>query len=216
MDVEDYWTCSDEYNKFVIDEPVADIRLFSFYVFNVTNTLTTVQRGFKPAMLETGPYGYEIASYKYDITFNANDSSTVSYREYNVLKPVSDPLACKRMYYRMEKNQLLDDDPCIIKDCTCKDPNGIVTIINPLYQKVLREEGSNDLIAQYGLEVFSNLKDLFLGDFVQATKAHLVPNALEEIYIYRRISQVPIQPDTTILCHAMTHPVLEMMPCVCV
>lgn len=190
VDVEDYWTCTDEFNQFVIDEPPVDIRLFSFYVFNATNTLNTIQRGFKPAMQETGPYGYQIYSYKYDITFDPEDSSTVSYKEYNILKPVEDPAVCKRMYYRMEKDQLLDEDPCTLMDCTCKDPAGIVTVINPLYQKVVREEGANDLIAQYSLEIFQTLKDLFLNEFVEATKSHLVANALEDVYVYRQISQV--------------------------
>lgn len=196
VDVEDYWTCTDEFNNFVIDEPSVDIRLFSFYVFNVTNTLTTVQRGFKPAMVETGPYGYQISSYKYDITFNVNDSSTVSYKEYNVLVPVEDKDACKRMFYRMDKDELLNGDPCETMDCTCKDPQGIVTIVNPLYQKVAREEGTNDLIAQYSLEIFQTLQSLMTNEFVSATKAHLVPYALEEIYVYRRISQVQLMIET--------------------
>jgi hypothetical protein len=190
LDIEDYWTCSNEYDKFVIDDPIADIRLFSFYVFNITNPLTTIQRGYKPDLVETGPYGYEMHSYKYNIYFQANDSSTVSYQEYSILKPVTDMEACKRMFYRMDKDTLLEDDPCSGSNCFCQDPTSMITVLNPLYVKLINEESANSLLARYSSEIFATQKKLLLEDFVEATKAHAVPFALQEIYVYRNFMQV--------------------------
>eukprot|EP00602_Paraphysomonas_sp_CaronLab_P005233 CAMPEP_0185037540 /NCGR_PEP_ID=MMETSP1103-20130426/32098_1 /TAXON_ID=36769 /ORGANISM="Paraphysomonas bandaiensis, Strain Caron Lab Isolate" /LENGTH=1227 /DNA_ID=CAMNT_0027575557 /DNA_START=401 /DNA_END=4084 /DNA_ORIENTATION=- len=141
-------------------------------------------------MVETGPYAYQVHSYKYDVSFHANDSSTISYKEYNILKPVTDPTVCQRMYYRMDKDQLIDGDPCENGECICQDPNNMVTILNPLYLKVTEEEGPNLMISQYAVEIFQTLKTILTVDFVEATKAHLVPYALEEIYVFRTIVQV--------------------------
>lgn len=193
-DIEDYWTCTDHYNNFVIDKPSQDIRLFSFYVFNISNTFTTMQRGFKPTMVETGPYAYELSSVKYEVYFEPDDSSTVSYKEYTTLKAVTDKEACKRMYYRMDKNDLLENDPCLTSDCTCKDPTSMVTIINPLFAKFITEEGSNMLLARYSSEVFSYMKSFYTTEFVEATKAHLVQAAFEEIYVFRGFMKVTLPP----------------------
>ena len=188
VDVEDYWTCTKQYNNFVVDEPNGDIKLFAFYVFNVTNTLTVIQRGFKPVMVELGPYGYLMHSYKYDVYFEAEGSTTISFKEYNVLKQAPEK-ACQRMYYRMDKDILNDGDPCLDIDCTCQDTSDIVTIINPLYAKVLKEETSNSMISQYAVEIFATMKDLLEINFVEAVKAHMVPSAYEEIYLIRRRMQ---------------------------
>ena len=61
---DDIWTCNSDYRKFVYDEPSIDISLVSFYLFNVTNTQNVVARGYKPSLVEMGPYGYKKASYK--------------------------------------------------------------------------------------------------------------------------------------------------------
>ena len=43
-------------------------------------------RGYKPAVVEVGPFGFEKFTYKYDITFGSDDEdSYVSYKEYSVL-----------------------------------------------------------------------------------------------------------------------------------
>lgn len=191
-DIEDYWTCSEHYNNFIIDSPSKEVRLFSFYIFNISNTFTTIQRGFKPSMVETGPYAYEILTTKYNVFFHPIDSSTVSYQEYSILTPVVDKYACNRMYYRMDKNDLLDTDPCQSIDCTCKDPQSIVTIVNPLFIKFITQESSNMLLARYSGDIFYYLRNFYTTDFVEATKAHLVPAALEEIYLFRGFMQVNI------------------------
>ena len=172
-----------------MDEPNADIKLFAFYVFNVTNTLTVIQRGFKPQMVEIGPFGYLMHSYKYDVHFSEDGSTSISFKEYNILKQAP-PKACERMFFRMDKDLLIDGDPCSERDCTCQDTSQYVTIINPLYAKVLREETSNLMISQYAVDIFATMKDLIENDFVEAVKAHLVPNAMEELYIVRRRMQV--------------------------
>jgi hypothetical protein len=189
-EIEDYWTCSDQYNNFVIDKPSAEVRLFSFYIFNISNPFTTMQRGFKPSLVETGPYAYQITSTKYEILFDSKDSSTVSYKEYSTLQAVTDPLICKRMYYRMDKNDLLDSDPCLSTDCTCQDPASIVTIVNPLFVKFVTEETSNTILAHFSTEIFSYMKSFYTTEFVEATKAHLVPAAFEEIYVFRGFMKV--------------------------
>ena len=46
------------------------------------------------------------------------------------------------------------------------------------------------IIARYAAEVFSSLESFYTNDFVEATKAHLVPAAFEEIYIFRGFMKV--------------------------
>jgi hypothetical protein len=189
VDVEDYWTCTKQFDEFVVDEPNGDIKLFAFYVFNITNTLTVIQRGFKPQVVELGPYGYLMHSYKYDVHFEEEGSRSISFKEYNILKKAPNK-ACERMFFRMDKDSLGEGDPCLDIDCSCQDTSDYVTIINPLYAKVLKEETSNSMISQYAEEIFSTMKSLLENDFVEAVKAHLVPNAYEEIYIVRRRMQL--------------------------
>ena len=37
VDIEDYWNCDKDYNKFVLDEPSEADALYSIYIFHVSN-----------------------------------------------------------------------------------------------------------------------------------------------------------------------------------
>lgn len=190
IDVDDYWSCQKEYDHFVFDEPDASANILSFYVFTVSNAINVIQRGFKPNIQETGPYGFVKKTYKYDITFHPEDSSTISYKEFNILEAITDPLDCKKMFYKMDKNDLLDGDPCDTEACLCEDLDTSVVVTNPLFFKLLNEEGSHSLVSQYSLEVFTTLVDIMTIKFPEATKNHLVANAMEEIFVFRTLVQV--------------------------
>jgi hypothetical protein len=91
VDVEDYWTCDSEMAGFILDDPSPELQLMTFYVYNVTNPQDTVQRGFKPHITQTGPYGYSKITYKYDISFEQENSDYVTYKEFSMLQELEDP-----------------------------------------------------------------------------------------------------------------------------
>lgn len=181
--------CNDKYKEFIYDEPSADVRLLSFYVFNVTNPLDIVRRGNKPAVKETGPYGYYRRSYKYDIYFEPSDTRTVTFKEYSYLEEVDDPDVCERMFYRMDRNNLLDGDPCPDDTCKCKNPRNAVQAVNPAFLNLIWKEGPHALLAQWSIEVYENIKYNMEVLFPDAVKAHLVAKALEEVYQFRFMMQ---------------------------
>ena len=76
---------------FISDEPSPELNLMTFYIYNITNPADTIQRGFKPRLVETGPYGYSKATYKYDILFDAVNPDLVTFKEYSILSVLEDP-----------------------------------------------------------------------------------------------------------------------------
>lgn len=91
MDIEDLWTCNKDFQNFVVDEPPTDVALTQFFVFNITNAPDVIQRGYKPYVTEIGPYAYQKLSYKYEIFFNSNDTTKVEFKEFTMLREISDP-----------------------------------------------------------------------------------------------------------------------------
>jgi hypothetical protein len=112
-DVDDYSTCNKDYRNFIVDEPTVDDAMMTFYVFNVTNPSNVLSRGFKPLLEEIGPYGYKKSTYKYNVTFNPNDDSDISFQEYIELQYQSDPLVCRKNYFRIGRAEGQVIDPCI-------------------------------------------------------------------------------------------------------
>ena len=187
VDIEDYKTCDKDYEKFIVDEPRKNIALHKFYIWNVTNPADVMQKGYKPLMVEAGPYAYEKKTYKYDVSFDTNSSSTtVSFKEYSVLEEVTNQVACERMYYRMGNADVTLTDPCADGACLCQSHSDIVTVVNPLFLKLLYEESPAAVLALFSVEVFSTIKDLLLGPFLEAVNAYLVNRAYQEIYEFRR------------------------------
>lgn len=187
--VDKFYKCDEKFKEFIYDTPTTDVRLMSFYVFNVTNTLDVIRRGYKPAIQETGPYGFYRRTYKYDIFFEAYDTRTVSFKEYTVLEEVTDPEACQKMFYRLDRNNLLDGNPCIGDLCKCKDSNSAVQSVNPAFLNLIWKEGPHALLAQWSIEVYENIKYNMEVLFPEVVKAHLVAKALEEIYQFRFMMQ---------------------------
>jgi hypothetical protein len=190
LDVEDYFTCNNEYQNFVVDEPDPSYSMFSVFIFNVSNSFDVLTRGNKPDMVETGPYGFVKYTYKYDISFSDPvESTTVTFKEYSVLQPVEDPDACEKMYFRMDRDYL-EATPCANNICKCKSYDSLVTVINPLLLKLLHEESASEIIGQHSVEVFSEIKRVLEDPFTEAVRAHLVPRALKEIYQFRTQMQL--------------------------
>ena len=187
--MDDFYLCNDKYKDFIYDEQPSSVKLLSFYVFNVTNPLDVIRRGYKPALVETGPYGYTRKTYKYDIYFEAYDSRTVSFKEYTVLEEVDDPLACEEMFYRLDRNNLLNGDPCDGGVCQCKNPRSPVLTVNPAFLNLIWKEGPHILLSQWSIEVYETIKYNMEILFPEAVKAHLIATAMEEIYQFRFMMQ---------------------------
>lgn len=188
--VDDFYLCNEKYKEFLYDEPTSDVKLLSFYIFNITNTLDVIRRGYKPAVLETGPYGYYRRSYKYDIYFEDFDSRTVSFKEYTMLEAVNDPDVCEKMFYRLDRSNLLDGNPCPGDLCKCKDPNSPIQSVNPAFLNLIWKEGPHALLSRWSIEVYENIKYNMEVLFPEVVKAHLTSKAMEEIYQFRFMMQI--------------------------
>lgn len=192
IDNQDYYTCSRDYNDFVIFEPEDSYNMYSFYVFAISNAAQVIQRGYEPMVVETGPYGFVKNSYKYDIYFEPDTSLTVTYKEYSYLTEITDnPNACEAMFYRMARDYL-SDSPCANNACKCKSSLSNVTVVNPLFLKLLWQETPFQLLAHYSVEPFADIKTILDEPFTEAVKATLVSNAFKEVYLFRIYMQARI------------------------
>ena len=187
LDIEDYWTCDKDYQNFVTDEPSIEESMFQVYIFNISNAADVIQKGYKPAVNEIGPYAYQKKTYKYEIFFDELDSTRVKFKEFSMLVaiPDDDYKACERMYHRMARSEAEANDPCKNGLCECKSHEDIATIINPLFMKLIWDESAQSVLAYFSVDVFSQVKGLIETEFVTATKAHLVPYGIGEIYQFR-------------------------------
>jgi hypothetical protein len=134
---------------------------------------------------EVGPYGYKKSTYKYNVTFNPNDDSDISFQEYVELKYQSDPLACRKNYFRIGRAEGQVIDPCTSGMCDCRDQEEIVTVANPLFLRTIKEESAPKILSQLSGELFADTKKLLDNDFIVAVKSHMVHTALQEIYLFR-------------------------------
>eukprot|EP01041_Mallomonas_annulata_P000638 gene638-1231_t len=188
---EDLWTCNSDYIKYVVDEPSQDERLLSFFMFNVTNPQEVFERGDRPHVSEVGPFAYKRRTYKYDIKFDPEVSKSMTFKEYEILDNVDDKESCTRMFFRMDRDHpSFGQQNCIGKECSCKDDNVEITTINPNFMKVTWEETAPIFLGRLSSEVFSTIQKLLTNEFIEATKAHLVKNAMEEIYYFRLFYQI--------------------------
>eukprot|EP01031_Cornospumella_fuschlensis_P028812 gene28812-34780_t len=183
VDNEDYFTCDKQYQEFVVDTPTEDFQMLSFYVFNVSNAYEVIERGDQPVVTETGPYAFVKYTYKYDVLFN-DVENTITYKEFSYLNEITDPDACEKMFYRLEKDYI-QDDPCGNNKCSCKSIDALITVINPLFLKIMWEDSAFDMLALYSVEVFQTQKQLLNGPFLEAVRAHMVARAYKEIYLFR-------------------------------
>ena len=213
MDVHDYWTCDPDYYDFVVDNPPTERSMITMYVYNVTNPDEIIQRGYKPKMKETGPYGFSRESYKYNVTFheynatfhanNTGDGSHVYFEEYYILKPIEDPKACELMFYRTDRvSSATLENPCSGGKCLCQSIENPVMTINPQFLKLIYKETSTAIIAEFSADVFSQIKDTLLNEFPLAVESHLITGAFLEIVSWRNwmktLNMIEIAYDTAI------------------
>lgn len=189
LNIEDYLTCHKDYINFVIDEPIARDSMINFFLFNITNTINVIQRGVEPNIREIGPFGYTKFTYKYDIEFDPIDSLFVTFKEFSILTEVTDPDLCEEMYFRMDRDYL-EATPCSNDQCKCKNVDQLLTIINPLFLKLLWEDSPHLLLAHYSVDVFENVKNLLDEPFTEAVQAHLVSEGMKEVYLFRLNYQI--------------------------
>lgn len=191
MDIEDFWSCNLDYHNFVIDEPTTEQAMVQFFVFNVSNAPEVVQRGYKPYITEIGPYAYTKRTYKYEVLFNHIDPTLVSFKEYTILDAVSagDPEACTRNYHRMGRSEVASLNPCLEGVCDCRDTEERMTIVNPLFLKIVWQESAHSILAYFSVDVYATIKDLYENEFVNSTRAHLASYAIGEIYQFREQMQ---------------------------
>ena len=97
--MEDYWTCDSAMADFITDDPSAELQLLTFYVYNITNAQDIIQRGFKPHLKQTGPYGYSKITYRYDISFDPENSDYITYKELSMLQELPDPTGKNVEFY---------------------------------------------------------------------------------------------------------------------
>ena len=199
MDLEDHWTCDKDYIKFIIDEPTEDTTMFQFWLFNVSNAADIIDRGYKPLVKEVGPYGFRKKTYKYDVYFDPVDSLYVTYSEYTMLEEIKDnPQACQKQYGRMDRHYLASVDKCLDGSCNCRSTNDTLTIINPVFLKTIHDESTHDMLGQLSSAVYIEIKRLLENDFVHAVRAHLVKNALQEVYLFRNQMQIGVLLNTMV------------------
>ena len=73
---------------FITYEPNPEENFLSLFIFNITNTKEVITTGYKPKIFQTGPYGYTKSTYRYDISFETDDSDHVTYKEYSMLNEI--------------------------------------------------------------------------------------------------------------------------------
>lgn len=193
IDAEDYWNCNKDYNSFVNHIPNDDDELYTIYVFSITNAKDVLQVGAKPIVAEMGPYGYKKNTFKYDISFDNIDQSTITYKEYTLLQPmttIKELETCTRIFYAMERDKTSSSNICELNKCNCKSHEQILTILNPLFLKLLHEDTSEEIIGRLSSEVFTHIKYLLSENFINAIKSYLVPFAYREIGEFRQLVQL--------------------------
>jgi hypothetical protein len=147
-----YATCDNSFASFTHNADTTETSVFSFYVFNITNPGSIIQRGERPNVIEMGPYSFSMSRNKYDLSFDLQQPASISFKEYSNLThipPSSD--ACRRLY--MEDSVVCDADNCI-----CKDLDETVTVVNPLFAKTLWQDGGSTMISYLSQEVYGNIK----------------------------------------------------------
>ena len=148
-------SCSPQYGSFIQNSDPPDVALTSFYVYNVTNPAEVIQLGNRPNLQRLGPYAYSSQHFKYNVAFDLNSSSTLSYQEYSFLQPINAGSSlCQRSFLQ---DAISCADP---SNCICHDPNDTVTVVNPLFAKVIWMDGSDSIIAYMSQDYFANIKTI--------------------------------------------------------
>ena len=189
--VENYRTCDEDYRNFIVDEMPPDDGKMSFYLFNVTNVRDVIQEGYKPSLMESGPYGYKKSTFKYNVTFDPNDDTVVNHMEYVELESISDdPSSCSETFFRMGRSDEKILNPCLDNICDCQSDESNVTVVNPSFFRTVHEETAPRIIGHLSGELFQTTRNILEKDFIVAVKAFTVHSALQEVYLFRTYMQV--------------------------
>ena len=189
--MENYRTCDEDYRKFIVDEMPPDDGKMSFYLFNVTNVRDVIQEGYKPSLMESGPYGYKKSTFKYNVTFDPNDSTVVNHMEYVELESIiDDPSSCSKTFFRMGRSDGKILNPCPDNICDCRSDENDVTVVNPSFFRTIHEETVPKIMGHLSGELFEATKNILEKNFIEAVKAFTVHSAMQEVYLFRTYMQL--------------------------
>ena len=101
-------------------------------------------------------------NYKYDIRFSDDDSSVVTYKEWNYFQPVQNSAHCKIMFFRMNKAkysaQFAD---CPGRSCDCQDDTELITVVNAKFLSLVAKRTHHGMLAMLGQQVFETIEESF-------------------------------------------------------
>ncbi|CAM9090652.1 unnamed protein product, partial [Laminaria digitata] len=193
LDANDQAALGSTYTKWLLglfsdeEELTAESSLNSIYLWHITNPSEILEQGFKPKLEEKGPFGYVKRTKKYDVNFSDDDSDKVTYKSWTVYDPVEDNEDCTEMFFRMDKANLrqgiLD---CDENTCDCVDDTQEVTVVNPLFLKLMQQYTPTGIMSTLAQEVFADIKDGMTVGFVRATKAYILPSVLNDVFRFRK------------------------------
>ena len=164
--------------------------MLNFWVWNVTNAQFVISRGYKPQVIETGPYGYKKRTYKYEVEFERGDNNTISFKEYSLLDYIKDSTICQRMYNKAAHSYLSTSDPCVDGSCLCRSDNDIVTIVNPLFLRLIWQDSSHEMLALFSAEIYQRIQSILENEFLEAVNAHIISKAMYDIVLFRTDMQI--------------------------
>jgi hypothetical protein len=109
-----------------------------------------------------------------------------------MLEAVTDPTVCEKMYYIMERDFEQLTDPCTGGACNCRSVDDAIFVVNPLWEKLIWQESSQEIMARYSSAVFDTIEQLLRTEFIHAVKMHMVKVAYQEIFFFRMMNQAGV------------------------
>jgi len=182
-----HWT----YLNFQHRERESQTSLYSVYLFNVLNPREIMEDGYKPKITEQGPYGYVKHVHRYDITFSENDSEYVSYKQYSYFTSTPSLKDCHTMFFRMDLADYSSQrEDCPSDKCYCRNDTETATITNPKFFQVLERMKPDGISGLVSRQLFKDVEDSFVNEFLDSVFAHFIPEFFENVYSYRNAVNV--------------------------
>ena len=162
LDQNDQWSDDQMFLDFVHKDAEPQSSLFEIYLFNISNAEIVMREGFKPDLVEVGPYGYIKNIYRYEIGFSEEDSQFVTYKQYNYFTPTENDRDCYHMFFKQDKaiysSQVVD---CEGDLCDCRDDDEEVKVINPAFFKMLEKWKPSGIMGLLSREIFADYQEAF-------------------------------------------------------
>uniref|UniRef100_A0A7S1XWL1 Uncharacterized protein n=2 Tax=Phaeomonas parva TaxID=124430 RepID=A0A7S1XWL1_9STRA len=192
-DWEDQYEHLDTYKELLHAEWEPASAVHSFHVFHVKNPADIVELGYKPDFVAKGPFAYEKKIYRYDVEFSGDDSHTVTFKQWHYFEPITDPEVCYTTHFKMDKVEYAETmTDCRNGECHCVDDEATnATVLNSKFYSLLEEYHPDGIYAVLTQTAFSIIEELLTGSFVDSVKNALLPLAMQDVYNYRKMYQLP-------------------------